>query len=126
MKKNVIFVVYSCNVSEKVLISEIEKKVKNAIWKHDRDICLEFYNAKKEFDPFKEKFNRILKKRKPSNTLFYDCNEETIVATIKTIEERVAEEVKFFFKNFHIEWVKIPKAQKVESVKDMTLLLAKK
>ncbi len=126
MKKNVVLVVYSCNISERVLISEIEKKVKDAVWKQDREICLEFYNSKKEFDPFQEKLNKLLKKRTPSSTLFYDCCEETITKTIKIIEERVAEEVKFFFQNFHIEWVKIPKARKVESVKEMTSIITSK
>jgi hypothetical protein len=120
MKKTVL-VVYSCDFASKKQRLTFEKEVRNDILIQDKNgICIEFYNEK-DFDFLKIKFHSMLKKRKPDSTLFIDCHNEVMERVIRSIEERINEDVKFFFKNINLKGSQ--KATKILSVKEMALFM---
>lgn len=121
MKKTVL-VVYSCDFASKKQRLNFEKEVRNDILIQDKNgICVEFYNEK-DFDFLKIKFHSMLKKRKPDGTLFIDCHNEVMERVIRSIEERVNEEVMFFFKNINLK--ESQKATKILSTKEMALFMS--
>jgi len=118
MSKKVALVIYSCKFKDKVEKVNLEKEIRDVIMSLGKNaICVEFYNVS-EPDHLESKFHNLLKKRYPDSTLFYDCQKETMEEMIKTIEERIADEVTFFFKNHRLSGLIIKKAKEVSSVKE--------
>ncbi len=121
--KKVVLVIYSAKFQVKQLRTDFEKKVRNDILIQDKNgVCVEFYNQK-DSDPFNISFNKMLKKRTPVSTLFLDCQKEEIEKFMKSIEERVVQNVFFFFNNLSPDIFTDKKATRILSVKDLAKFL---
>ena len=122
MPKKVVLVIFSFSLSKKEKLALERAMRADILVQHKEKVCIEFYNEK-EFDFFRIKFNKILKKRAPASTLFVDCPKETIENLIIDIQKKVNREVAFFFKSMHIGVKEIPLAKKIEKVGEMSLYL---
>ena len=119
--KKVALIVYSCDPKNRMEKINLEKEIRNEILiKGKGGICVEFYNVR-DSDHSESKFHSFLKKRSPNSTLFYNCDKETIVKMIRTIEERIAIEVEFFFQNYRPTGVTIERAKEVNDAKEFAL-----
>ena len=119
--KKVALIVYSCNPRNKVEKINLEKEIRKEILSKGKNmICIEFYNVT-EPDHSESKFHGFLKKRSPDSVLFYNCDKETVVKITRTIEERIAIEVEFFFHNYRLTGVMIEKVKEVSDAKEFAL-----
>ena len=119
--KKVILVVYESQFLNKKTRTDFEKKLRDDILiQHKDQICVEFFNEK-DTDLFGLRFNKMLKKRSPDSAIFVDIKDLVMERIIRSIEERVSQDVMFFFKNVNIKYS--TKATKVASLKEISLFL---
>lgn len=101
----------------------LEKEIRDSILVQHKDlVCVEFYNVK-GLDPFKIKFNKLIKKRPPNSVVFYHCPKEIIENFMTEIASKIAKEVMYFFKSHKLIGLKIPKAKEIQSVKEVAMYL---